>query len=152
MYKRIAGALFSAAIVASLAGCGLEDPAPRTVTVISDKCWLDSINGETGPLVHVKGVVNFGGWAVDSSTNTVPAELQLFLKDAAGFSYFADISQRSDRPDVVSVFNMEGFLKSGFNLEADLSSLKPGVYAISMRMLDKHRVVICQIYKNIIVD
>lgn len=153
MHRQTIIALMSAAVLAAIAGCAPDDSASRVVTVLSDKCSLDAINGKTDPLVRVKaGVVEFGGWAVDSTTNTVPATLQVFLKDSGSFSYSLEAPHKIDRPDVAAAFKQDGFLKSGFLFQADLSSLKPGAYALSLKMPDDGRLVTCPVKKNIVID
>ena len=153
MYRKTAVALLAAVALTGLAGCDPRDSASRVVNVVSYACSLDAIGGQTDPLVHVRpGVVTFDGWALDGTTNTVPAQLQLVLKDAGGFSFALDAGPRRDRPDVVAFFKRDDLLKSGFHFDADLSALKKGVYAIALKMTDPGRVATCQIKKNLIID
>lgn len=153
MSQRTLAALAAAAVLAVTAGCDPDDSASRTITAFSDKCSLDTIDGKPDPLVRVKaGVVEFAGWAVDSTTHTVPATLQVFLKDSGSFSYSLEAPHRIDRPDVAAAFKQDGFLKSGFLFQADLSSLKPGAYALSLKMPDDGRLVACPVKKNLVID
>lgn len=153
MYRKTAIALLAAVALANLVGCEQEKPAPKVVNVRTYTCSLDAIDGNPESLVHVKaGVVKFSGWALDSTTNTVPAKLQMFLKDSGGYSYVLDVVERQDRPDVASYFKQDNLLKSGFSFESDLSAMQKGVYAISLAMSEEGRVAVCQIKKNMIID
>lgn len=153
MYRNTAIALLATVALANLAGCDPKPSTPKVVNVKSHTCSLDAIDGNTEPLVHVKpGVVKFSGWALDDTTNTVPAKLQMFLKDAGGYSYVLDVVERQERPDVASYFKQDNLLKSGFSFESDLSAMQKGVYAISLTMSDEGRVAICQIKKNMIIE
>lgn len=153
MYRNTAIALLATVALANLAGCDPKPSTPKVVNVKSHTCSLDRIDGHREPLVRVKaGVVKFSGWALDSTTKTIPARLQMLLKDAEGYSYVVEVAERQERPDVASYFKQAHLLKSGFSFESDLSAMQKGVYAISLTMSDEGRVAICQIKKNMIIE
>ena len=152
MYKKIVGSITLGMLISSLAACNSEGE-PKVETTSSNTCALDVINGERGALVRLKsGVVDFRGWAADFANSTAPATLQLVFKDNEGRSYPFESSLRYERPDVVKAYKQDAFLKSGFSVKADISSLKPGAYGVVVKMIDGNRVVVCPIKKNIIVE
>ena len=148
-------ALIPALVMTLLVGCG-QEPGSAGKTIIqqaSTKCALDVINGVTAPVTATKtGKADFRGWAVDSNSNTVPAVLNVVLTDAKGVSFVFSGAQRSDRPDVVKAYKQEAFLKSGFRLNADVSTLAKGTYSVTLQMPLENSVIACKTKKVLLVE
>lgn len=148
-------ALIPALALTLLSGCGQEQEtaakhAPRQA---SNLCALDSINGVNAPVMETKtGKADFRGWAADSNSNTTPETLNVVLADTKGVSYVFSGAQRSERHDVVKATQQDAFLKSGFVLNADVSTLAKGTYGIRLEMPLSNSVVVCKTPKVLLVN
>lgn len=149
--------LLSALALTILAGCGEEQKknTPKDIVKLqSTKCALDAINGEGRAVAYASASaskVDFRGWAVDSNSNTAPEVLSVVLKDVKGTSFTFSGAKRSDRPDVVKAFKQNAFLKSGFQLVADVSTLAEGTYGISLQMPAGSNLVTCTTKKVLVI-
>ena len=149
--------LLSALALTILAGCGEEQKknTPKDIVKLqSTKCALDAINGEGRAVAYASAsasIVDFRGWAVDSNSNTAPEVLNVVLKDEKGTSFTFSGAKRSDRPDVVKAFKQDAFLKSGFQLVADVSTLAEGTYGISLQMPAGSNLVTCTTKKVLVI-
>lgn len=153
--------LLSALALTILAGCGEEQKknTPKDIVKLqSTKCALDAINGEGRAVAYASASasasaskVDFRGWAVDSNSNTAPEVLSVVLKDEKGTSFTFSGAKRSDRPDVVKAFKQDAFLKSGFQLVADVSTLAEGTYGISLQMPAGSNLVTCTAKKVLVI-
>lgn len=149
--------LLSALALTILAGCGEEQKknTPKDIVKLqSTKCALDAINGEGRAVAYASAsasIVDFRGWAVDSNSNTAPEVLNVVLKDVKGTSFTFSGAKRSDRPDVVKAFKQDAFLKSGFQLVADVSTLAEGTYGISLQMPAGSNLVTCATKKVLVI-
>ncbi len=153
--------LLSALALTILAGCGEEQKknTPKDIVKLqSTKCALDAINGEGRAVAYASAsasasasIVDFRGWAVDSNSNTAPEVLSVVLKDVKGTSFTFSGAKRSDRPDVVKAFKQDAFLKSGFQLVADVSTLAEGTYGISLQMPAGSNLVTCATKKVLVI-
>lgn len=149
--------LLSALALTILAGCGEEQKknTPKDIVKLqSTKCALDAINGEGRAVAYASAsasIVDFRGWAVDSNSNTAPEVLSVVLKDEKGTSFTFSGAKRSDRPDVVKAFKQDAFLKSGFQLVADVSTLAEGTYGISLQMPAGSNLVTCTTKKVLVI-
>lgn len=149
--------LLSALALTILAGCGEEQKknTPKDIVKLqSTKCALDAINGEGRAVAYASAsasMVDFRGWAVDSNSNTAPEVLNVVLKDVKGTSFTFSGAKRSDRPDVVKAFKQNAFLKSGFQLVADVSTLAEGTYGISLQMPAGSNLVTCTTKKVLVI-
>lgn len=149
--------LLSALALTILAGCGEEEKknTPKDIVKLqSTKCALDAINGEGRAVAYASAsasIVDFRGWAVDSNSNTAPEVLSVVLKDVKGTSFTFSGAKRSDRPDVVKAFKQDAFLKSGFQLVADVSTLAEGTYGISLQMPAGSNLVTCATKKVLVI-
>lgn len=149
--------LLSALALTILAGCGEEQKknTPKDIVKLqSTKCALDAINGEGRAVAYASAsasIVDFRGWAVDSNSNTAPEVLSVVLKDEKGTSFTFSGAKRSDRPDVVKAFKQDAFLKSGFQLVADVSTLAEGTYGISLQMPAGSNLVTCTAKKVLVI-
>ncbi|MBK5547838.1 hypothetical protein JFT85_24040 [Pseudomonas sp. TH04] len=144
---------FSVVTAVALSGCDAgSTSAPKPVSVASTGCFLDSVGGSNSASVHVKpGIVDFSGWAVDSKTSTSPEQVSLILKDSAGVEYSFDKANRFERPDLVSLYKQEGYLKSGFSLKVDVSTLKPSTYNVIIKMSEGASSISCAVEKTVVV-
>ncbi|MBD9599164.1 hypothetical protein IB252_04840 [Pseudomonas sp. PDM10] len=141
---------FIVATLLSLVACS-DDAGPKS-HVVSTDCWLDAINGDRADSVRSSpGTISFGGWAADSTTNTVPVDMAIKLIDSSGKSSLFSASKRLSRPDVVSVTNKTGYLMSGYDFKANGASLAPGEYGISIEMYRDKSNVSCAISKKLVV-
>ncbi len=132
--------------VALLSGCDqpsqVKTKAP--LNAVSNKCWLDLINGSKEKVVAPKtSSVDFRGWAVDSNSNTTPPTLNLILTSKNGQAFVFENATRNARPDVVKAFNQNAYLQSGFQIAAEVSNLEKGTYRISLQMPVEGRLIIC---------
>lgn len=132
--------------LALLSGC---DQPPQvnpkgSPNTISNKCWLDLINGSKEKVFMPKtSNVEFRGWAVDSNTNTTPPQLNLVLTSKNGQAFVFENATRNARPDVVKAFNQNAYLQSGFQITAEVTDLEKGAYRISLQMPVEGGVVTC---------
>lgn len=151
MYKIIAAISFLAITAATMTGCNDKEgskenaAAAKTTYYPSDKCAIDTIGGKTGARVYVpRSIVQFNGWAIDTVNQSSPKELKLRLigykGDPATFKEYTAI----DRPDVAKAFNNQKLLKAGFSFNADLSSLEPGGYSVSIVIPGENSSRLCQ--------
>lgn len=96
---------------------------------ISD-CNLDSINGKLaeGAVVDRSAKPVLAGWAADGATHSVPQTIRLVLKGTQ--DYAAQTTTGYGRVDVAQATKQPAFANSGFNVQADLSVVAPGQYAV----------------------
>lgn len=151
MYKMIAALSFLAITSAAITGCnekeGNKENVANTKTThySSDKCAVDSIGGKTGSTVYVaKGMVQFNGWAIDTTNQSAPKEIRLRLTGYKGTATTFKNPAIVDRPDLVKAFGNEKFLKSGFSFTADLSSLESGGYSVVTEIPGENSSLLCQ--------
>lgn len=148
-------ALISALALILLTGCDEVQKAMMPNNIVkqqTSKCALDAVNGERRAVVYASGgKVDFRGWAVDSNNNTVPELLNVVLTDKKGTSFTFVGAARSDRPDVVKVYRQDAFLKSGFRIVADVSTLSEGTYGISLKMPVDSSLTICNTKKVLVI-
>lgn len=153
--KNKAAYLVPALALAMLVGCGEEQKknTPQDIVKLqSNKCALDAINGEGRDVAYARsGKAVFAGWAVDSNSKTAPEVLNLVLKDEKSASFTFQSAKRIDRPDVVKAFKQDAYLKSGFQLVADVSMLAEGTYAISLQMPVGSNLVTCATKKVLVI-
>ena len=91
------------------------------------------INGKIVPTVfkiRSNNIHQFKGWAINHTRQTSPFEIWIVLKLKEKY-YFAE-AVRFDRPDVASHFNHDGYLKSGFFLNARLNEIPAGNYSFNI--------------------
>lgn len=153
LMKKNTPVLVSALILAMLSGCDdKSSPNPLApLKVLSTKCSLDLINGDGGAVAYADGtVVDFVGWAVDSTTNTTPPLLNVVLTDKSGKFFVFVGAARVDRPDLVKGFKQDAFLKAGFTLKADVSKLNKDTYSISLQMPTDNSLIECQTKKTLV--
>ncbi|MDG9980343.1 hypothetical protein [Ectopseudomonas oleovorans] len=149
--------LLSALALTILTGCGEEqnkNTPQDTVELQSTKCALDAISGEGRAVAYASAsasIVDFRGWAVDSNSNTAPEVLNVVLKDKKGTSFTFAGAARFERPDVVKAFKQDAYLKSGFRLVADVSTLAEGTYSISLQMPVGSNLVTCATKKVLVI-
>ncbi|WP_278959143.1 hypothetical protein [Aquipseudomonas alcaligenes] len=153
--------LLSALALTILTGCGEEQNknTPQDIVELqSTKCALDVINGEGRAVAYASASasasaskVDFRGWAVDSNSNTAPEVLNVVLKDKKGASFTFTGAARFERPDVVKAFKQDAYLKSGFRLVADVSTLAEGTYSISLQMPAGSNLVTCTTKKVLVI-
>lgn len=145
----------SALALTMLAGCGEEQKknTPQDIVKLqSTQCSLGEINGERRDIAYARpGTAVFAGWAVDSNSNTAPEVLNVVLKDKKGTSFTFAGATRIERPDVVKAFKQDAYLKSGFRLVADLSTLAEGTYGISLQMPAGSNLVTCTTKKVLVI-
>ncbi len=153
--KRNVTSLVVALMASLLVGCGEEQETvakdlPRQESI---QCALDSINGVNAPVMETKtGKADFRGWAADSNSNTTPETLNVVLTDTKGVSYVFSGAQRTERPDVVKATGQNAFLKSGFMLSANVSSLAKGTYGVRLEMPYNNNIVVCKVKKVLLVN
>lgn len=132
-----------------LGGCGSEIKVSQ-----SKDCWIDGIQNDSSELVNVqKKLVNFTGWAVDSTKLVSPEFLAVQIIDKRGaivLSKYTDVF--TSRPDIAKVFNEPAYDKVGFSVDLDLSVLESGEYPISIALQSKDYVVVCPTNKKIQVN
>jgi hypothetical protein len=129
-----------------LGGCSSEIKVSQ-----SKDCWIDGIQGDSSELVNVhKKIVNFTGWAVDSTKLVAPELLAVQIVDKRGaivLSKHTDVF--TSRKDIVKVFNEPAYDNVGFTVDLDLSVLEPGEYPISIALQSKDYFVVCPTNKKI---
>ncbi|MFD3302220.1 hypothetical protein [Aquipseudomonas alcaligenes] len=146
--------VFAAAVIFFMLG-GCDNKSSQNsvapLKVQSTKCSLDLINGDGGAVTYADGaVVSFSGWAVDSTTNTVPPLLNIVLTGTNEKFFVFVGAARVDRPDLVKGFKQDAFLKAGFTLKADVSKLERDTYSISLQMPTDNSLIECQTKKTLV--
>jgi hypothetical protein len=113
----------------------IAEDSPRVTS-----CNLETVNGtlSEGSSVSVKrgAPVVVVGWLVDEVSKSVPASAKWRLQSADGVSAWEQsIPVWGDRPDVAASKG-DAYLKSGFTIEANLSELPAGDYAMYLAFQD----------------
>lgn len=152
MHKKIAALSLLALMGAITAGCDQKDDKKVVTHYSTDKCFVDTIAGKPDSTVYATaGIVEFSGWAVDSSKQASPKEIRLRLTGLQGLPHTYENPSRFDRPDIVKAFNNDQLKNSGFLFKADLSSLAPGGYGIIVEIPDGNALIVCQPKKALVI-
>ncbi|MDH0748967.1 hypothetical protein N5D61_21800 [Pseudomonas sp. GD03842] len=139
--------------LATLAGCDGKVENPNITHYSTDLCSLDAVGGKPDTSIYVKREqVAFVGWAIDASTKTAPKAIRLRLTGASGIPHTFENSAVIDRPDLVKAYNNQDILKSGFYIQADLSTLEPGGYGIIVEIPNGKTLLVCQPKKFLVVQ
>lgn len=101
------------------------------VTVTNAQCSLDSINGQ--PAANASpaaagSTITFSGWAGNGEGH--PAANFVLLLKGVQQSYSVPLSFNFARPDVAKALKSPAMVQSGFNVDAKLSAVIRGKYAI----------------------
>lgn len=141
--KKLSGIIFvSVLAVAGMQGC--SDNTDAKNVVVSNDCWIDSVNDNTSPVVEVKpGALSFKGWAADSSTGTVPKEMGVYIVDSKGVKVLFKTDKRILRTDVATEKKQPKYEMSGFDFLADAASLAVGEYTLSVVMYRDGATIAC---------
>lgn len=123
----------------------------KTARTVED-CNIDAIDGKPadGAMLSHTDRATFAGWAADSATQMVPANLRLTLKGVDGAPDFAiEAATGATRTDVAQARKIPAFATSGWSVKADLAAVAAGrydmllVYTVAGQsvMCDPHHVV-----------
>ncbi|NMY13771.1 hypothetical protein HBO38_36305 [Pseudomonas veronii] len=154
--KKNTAVLASALVMTMLSGCddtsiSKQSKQSELRSVHSTKCSLGFINDDGSMVTYADGgSVRLVGWAADSNTNTTPPQLNIVLTGPDGKSFVFEGAARNDRPDVVKAFNQDGFLKSGFSLNLDVTALQKATYSVSLQMPTADNLITCKTNKILI--
>ncbi|MQT92204.1 hypothetical protein [Pseudomonas helleri] len=151
--KKNTAVLASALVMTMLSGCDDTSISKQSElrSVHSTKCSLGFINDDGSMVTYADGgSVRLVGWAADSNTNTTPPQLNIVLTGPDGKSFVFEGAARNDRPDVVKAFNQDGFLKSGFSLNLDVTALQKATYSVSLQMPTADNLITCKTNKILI--
>ena len=144
-----------AVIASCLAFCSIVAGCDSEIKVSQSKdCWIDGINANPSDLVRVqKSLVNFTGWAVDSSKSISPESVAVQLMDKKGLVILSKRSNSlSSRKDIAITLNESAYDRVGFSIDLDLTGLDSEEYAISLAVHAEDRVLLCPINKKIYVE
>lgn len=84
-------------------------------------------------IVDSNGTVEINGWAIDTVLKNSGAAVQLVF--ASKDSIKVVETQREERPDIVNVYNGEGYRYAGFTSQTNVSLFEPGEYHIYVRVV-----------------
>ena len=104
----------------------------------SGMCSLDSLDGQnfvSGQTVSLPdpSMARFRGWVADKGTMMRPASPALRVEAADGLrAWEIGVGKSVNRGDVARHFKVDALKASGFDLTADLSTLPPGEYALTL--------------------
>jgi hypothetical protein len=120
-------------------GAFVQDrPIQLTQSKLADdgKCIIDVINGKKADKSNAWKVKRgdelvFRGWAFSEDGTKAVAPLFIRITGAVQ-DYYAITSARHARSDVNEHFNLAPELAVGFELQASIAQVEPGVYAIAV--------------------
>lgn len=136
----------------AITGARIAEYVPKVTS-----CNLETVNGalSEGRNISVKrgSPVVVVGWLIDEVSKSVPASAQWRLQSADGLSAWEQpIPAWGDRPDV-AVSKGDAYLRSGFTIEANLSELPAGDYAMYLAFQDGLGERVCAVGRQLnIVD
>lgn len=84
-------------------------------------------------VVDSNGTIEINGWAIDTVLKNSGAAVQLVF--ASKDSIKIVDTQREERPDIVNVYNGEGYRHSGFTSQTNVNIFEPGDYRIYVRVV-----------------
>lgn len=125
------------------------DEAGRTAEMSpSGMCSFDKINGEAigaAPLVRVQDAAGFSvsGWLVDQREMVRPQGVLRLQQVDAGRAWEISVGPGTGRGDVGRYLKKDELKDAGFHVQADLSSLPSGEYALSLNHYSGARRVAC---------
>lgn len=150
--KTVAGVALCG-VVAMLGIQGCSDSSESRTPVVSNDCWIDSVNDKSSAVVDVKpGIILFKGWAADSSTGTTPKEVSISVLDNSGEKVLYKAEKRVSRADVATAKKQPKYEMSGFIISADASSLAAGEHTLSLVMSRDGATVTCATPTKLIVS
>lgn len=117
-----------------------------------DGCVVDTVNGMlvSGQRIGVHPpLLRIDGWALDTSTGTVPTPSQAILRgdDRA----YAMTPQRFRREDVANHFGRPELRECGYSLEADIRALPAGRYTLMIAHGEATAARLCDTGKIIVI-
>lgn len=133
------------------------DEAGRSVEMsASGMCSVDKINGEMiGDVtsVRVQNPANFSvsGWLVDKREMVRPQGVLRLQQANGGRAWDIGIGAGTSRGDVGRYLKKEELKDAGFEVQADLSALPPGEYALSLNYKSGDRRVVCDKGRRILI-
>jgi hypothetical protein len=124
----------------------------------SSRCVIDDINGQPPSKQGVWTVkrgdgITIDGWAYLRDGNGAPDPLFMRLTGAVQ-TYYAvtGAGGRFPRPDVNQEFKLDPSIDTGLRLQATISNVEPGVYAIAIMQPTVDRVESCELPVSLIVN
>lgn len=151
-FKRISGVALCC-VVAMVGVQGCSDSADNKKSVVSNDCWIDSVNDKSSSVVEVKsGIISFKGWAADSTTGTAPKEMGVYIADSSGSNVLFKTDKRVLRADVATAKKQPKYEMSGFDISADAGSLTAGEHTLSLVMYRDGATVTCATPTKLIVS
>lgn len=130
------GSAFSALLPPALAGKAI---AP------GGKANLDALNkNNADAIINVRSEDGFdiNGWAFDEKTKSAPEMVFIELSPVNGGEKYYAAASRRDRDDLAKTFNVPAYKKAAYILNADIKSVPPGEYQISViQIIDENPVV-----------
>ncbi len=130
----------------------LQPSGPALDQSVADVCALDVIGDAAGSAkpVDVQGDTRVSGWLVASITGQDPPD-HFFarLTDATGQTWLAPAPSKY-RPDVAGYFNNQALVRSGFDVELDLSGLA-GAYTLSLEAERGNRRWQCKLRQDVVI-
>jgi len=130
-----------------------SDAQPPNVMQSQD-CWLDGINGNTALAVLSKpSVLNFTGWAGDSTVEKSPQSVSIQIIAAKGAVVAsANSNSMTARPDVVQASGKPEYDKTGFKISLDGTNLVKGEYGVSIAIYRKGSALFCPTPKKVVIQ
>lgn len=134
----------------------LDAAARSAETAVSGMCSFDKINGEgfgDTPTVRVQQPSDFSvsGWLVDKRGMVRPQGVLRFQEVNGARAWEIGIGPGTGRGDVGRYLKQPELKNAGFQVHADLSSLPPGEYSLSLNHYSGEQRVTCDKGKKILI-
>jgi hypothetical protein len=124
--QTVSGAVFSTSLPSALAG---------KVIAPGGRVHVDAVNKNTKDttiIVTNKDEFDINGWAFDEIAKFAPKMVFIELAPVnGGDKYYAQAS-RAERDDLAKAFNNPEFKRAAYILQADITTVRPGVYEINI--------------------
>lgn len=114
----------------------LPGPVMYAIRAVTPRCSFEMIDERrwgTGPeSVSADLPVRLNGWAIDAGEMRSPDRLILRFKGAPESLFYAEVSLRIPRPELVERFGSDAYAMAGWQATVDLSGLAPGRYEVGV--------------------
>lgn len=131
-----------AAVTMIASGCAKE-PTQVSVRPLPGACSLDV--PANGASVSKTQAVRIEGWAFNTLSQTIPAEVEIVLTMQDGKTSKSIKAERNlKRPDVASAYKNPALEGAGYSAETILTDLPEGGFNVAIIQNDDNRILFCQ--------